>query len=402
MLVGPLGHAQGKLVASNGLRERFDSRAAINVLFSPYRLCPLGAHVDHQHGAVLACAIDHGIYLGFQANQGQIRLASEEFDGTILLDLTSQQKAQSDWGNYARGAVAVLGAQYPLSVGFDAYSVGARSQAGLSSSASIGVAYLQALAHCNNINLSPTELVRLDEQIETEFLGLKNGILDPAAIVFGQTDKLIHIDTSTCDVSYIGSSAQYEIVALHSGIQEALTPSNFNLRVEQSYAAAKELCELAGVEPVTRHTDGMIRLGDVDPGVYQQYRGQLEAIQQRRADHYFSEVHRVEQGIVAFEEADMGLLGSLLQASSRSSIHNYECGATPVKVLVELLNSHQEVYGARFCGPGFRGCCIALVKPGRTRSVVSDVYQQYGRSFAQLAAKAWALSCQPSAGLQLL
>jgi hypothetical protein len=38
-------------------------------IFSPYRVCPLGAHVDHQHGLVTGFAIDKGVDLWFDINQ---------------------------------------------------------------------------------------------------------------------------------------------------------------------------------------------------------------------------------------------------------------------------------------------------------------------------------------------
>ena len=37
-------------------------------IFSPYRVCPLGAHVDHQHGLVTGFAIDKGVDLYFDVN----------------------------------------------------------------------------------------------------------------------------------------------------------------------------------------------------------------------------------------------------------------------------------------------------------------------------------------------
>ena len=38
-------------------------------IFSPYRVCPLGAHVDHQHGLVTGFAIDKGVDLWFTPSE---------------------------------------------------------------------------------------------------------------------------------------------------------------------------------------------------------------------------------------------------------------------------------------------------------------------------------------------
>ena len=40
-------------------------------IFSPYRVCPLGAHVDHQHGLVTGFAINKGVDLWFNVCDGQ-------------------------------------------------------------------------------------------------------------------------------------------------------------------------------------------------------------------------------------------------------------------------------------------------------------------------------------------
>ena len=33
--------------------------------FSPYRICPIGAHSDHQHGKITGLAIDKGIHMAY-------------------------------------------------------------------------------------------------------------------------------------------------------------------------------------------------------------------------------------------------------------------------------------------------------------------------------------------------
>jgi hypothetical protein len=49
-----------------------------------------------------------------------------------------------------------------------------------------------------------------------------------------------------------------------------------------------------------------------------------------------------------------------MTASGESSVRNYECGCQPLTDLYGILARCPGVYGARFSGAGFRGCCIAL------------------------------------------
>ena len=51
-------------------------------IFSPYRVCPLGAHVDHQHGLVTGFAIDKGVDLWFNVREDSlVKLSSRTFEG---------------------------------------------------------------------------------------------------------------------------------------------------------------------------------------------------------------------------------------------------------------------------------------------------------------------------------
>ena len=398
----PLSPSIGREKAILGLRN-ITSLENPQVIISPYRLCPLGAHVDHQFGDVLAFALDHGVFLAFQPLDDRMLLASDEFVGVVDIALGTQISQEGDWGNYARGAYSVLSeafANHGKLRGMVCYSVGGRAQCGLSSSAAIGLAYLNALSICNGIELTQQQLIEFDRQIENDYLGLKNGILDPAAIVFGADQALVHIDTRVRSAELVeanNADVQGEWLAVHSGFKQALTPQNYNSRVEESIAAAQQLCELNGGDPSQQ-----TRLGDIPRDVWQKHRGQLTSDMARRAEHFFTETQRVALGIDAWRAGEMEQLGQLMAASSVSSVENYECGSGPVKDLVNIANSAQHVYGARFCGPGFRGCSVVLVEKGCAELVYEKVLNEYAQVHPHLAQESWALLCQPSAGIRLI
>ena len=53
-------------------------------IFSPYRVCPLGAHVDHQHGLVTGFARDKGVDLWFDVREdSSVKLSSKTFEGDV-------------------------------------------------------------------------------------------------------------------------------------------------------------------------------------------------------------------------------------------------------------------------------------------------------------------------------
>ncbi|PKI38419.1 hypothetical protein CRG98_041199 [Punica granatum] len=64
----------------------------VRVVVSPYRICPLGAHIDHQGGIVSAMTINKGILLGFVPSaDGEVYLRSEQFKGEVKFRLIENE-----------------------------------------------------------------------------------------------------------------------------------------------------------------------------------------------------------------------------------------------------------------------------------------------------------------------
>lgn len=115
-------------------------------IFSPYRVCPLGAHVDHQHGLVTGFAINKGIDLWFNVREDNlVKLSSRSFEGEVEfeIDRPSQIK-ERHWGDYARGAKYALRKRFELTHGIEGVLQGSLPVGGLSSSAAVLIAYVMA------------------------------------------------------------------------------------------------------------------------------------------------------------------------------------------------------------------------------------------------------------------
>ena len=57
----------------------------VRSVISPYRICPVGAHIDHQGGSMLAMAIDAATRLVFVPSN-QVEVESRNFPGTVVFD----------------------------------------------------------------------------------------------------------------------------------------------------------------------------------------------------------------------------------------------------------------------------------------------------------------------------
>ncbi|XVE71920.1 hypothetical protein DITRI_Ditri10aG0189900 [Diplodiscus trichospermus] len=388
----------------------------VRIVVSPYRICPLGAHVDHQGGIVSAMTINKGILLGFvPSGDSQVALLSGQFKGEVRFRVNETQQPrhkiskgeeikidnssspeECEWGRYARGALyALQSRRNHLAQGIIGYICGSEGldSSGLSSSAAVGVAYLLALECANNLTVSTTENIEYDRVIENEYLGLRNGILDQSAILLSSHGCLTYMNCNTTEHKLIRPpnflkdheaerQKGYKILLAFSGLRQALTSNpGYNSRVAECQEAAKILLDASGngeLEPI---------LCNVKPEDYEAYKFKLKPNLARRAEHYFSENMRVTKGLDAWASGELRDFGQLMSASGLSSIKNYECGCEPLIQLYEVLLRAPGVFGARFSGAGFRGCCVALVDADGAAEAAKFVKEEYAKLQPVLASQ---------------
>jgi galacturonokinase len=364
----------------------------VRVVRSPYRICPLGAHIDHQLGPVTAMAIDQNVLLAYVPSDSPVvRLDSLDFPGTVEFTLDDVPgKCADDWGNFPRGAARALQDRYRLRRGIVGLTSGTLHGGGVSSSAAVGVAFLLAFEEANDLRVSPEENIALDQAIENGYLGLRNGILDQSAILLARRGQLTRIDCATGQYENIPRSAAlppFKILLAFSGLRKALVGTDYNRRVEECADAARTLLSALG------RGDRPAVLGAVRPEEYETNKHLLQGAPARRAAHFFSEVDRVGRGIAAWQAGDLAAFGHLMTASGASSIHNYECGSPPLIDLYHILVGTEGIYGARFSGAGFRGCCVALVRPEFAEQAAERVREAYCRCHPELASDASVILC---------
>ena len=405
-------------------------------IFSPYRVCPLGAHVDHQHGLVTGFAIDKGVDLWFNVNDGQrskvegqnavegqrskvegqrskvedqrsighVHLESRTFEGTVDFDIDApSQVKEHHWGDYARGAKYALRKRFELRKGITGVIQGSLPVGGLSSSAAVLIAYVMAFAKANDITLQPFEVVKIASEAEREYIGLNNGLLDQACIALSKKNQLLFLDCDSNDYRLIpfggqrskvegqiavegqrskveGQRLPFEIGIFFSGLTRSLVNSDYNLRVYECKTAAWNM--LAYTEQPLKTFDKTF-LRDIPKATFDKTRIAMPARFARRAEHFYSEYRRVRQGVTAWETGNMKLFGKLSFDSCESSIHNYECGSPELIAIYEIMRQLPGVYGGRFSGAGFKGACIALVDPAYKEEIQKVLTEKYLEQFPE-------------------
>ncbi len=354
-------------------------------IFAPYRVCPIGAHVDHQHGLVTGFAIDKGVDLWFTPNEdGRVHLTSETFDGEVDFDIArASQVRDYHWGDYARGAKYALRKRFLLKKGLNGVLRGSLPVGGLSSSAAVLIAYVMAMAKANDITLQPMEIVRVASEAEREYIGLSNGILDQTCVALGREDGLLFLDCDSNDyriISRHASMPDFEIAIFFSGLTRSLVNSDYNLRVYECKTAAWNMLAYTG-QPLKTFDKTFLR--DVPRKTYLETRERMPERFARRAEHFYSEYRRVRQGVTAWESGNLTLFGQLMLASCESSIHNYECGSPELIAIYNIIRSTPGIYGGRFSGAGFKGACIALTDPAQRENIRREVTDRYLEQFPE-------------------
>jgi galactokinase len=339
-------------------------------IFSPYRICPIGAHVDHQGGAVLGRTIQLGTTLAYEPLDAKaIHITSEQLGETSFL--IDDEIDRTHWRRYAQAAARVLP---NLKRGMRAHVTGPFIGAGLSSSASVGLAYIKALADVNDIELSCSDLVQLNVDLENGRLGLQNGILDPLTIVHGKRNALLLMDTLAASATPIPDSplSGAAWIVAYSGISRELTKSGYNVRVEECREAASILQEGAGI------------LSEIPRDAFEERKDKLPEHLRRRAEHFYSEVERVHKGVQAWAEANLDVFGQLMNQSCESSIRNYESGSPILIELSELVSNTDGIYGSRFSGGRYGGCVIALAKREAAENAVLEIGEKLSERHPEL------------------
>ncbi len=383
--------------------EQAYHREPDGISFCPYRVCPIGAHSDHNLGKITGFAIDKGIHVAYAADEsGVIRVASVQFDTMQNWSVLEPPKVKvGDWADYLRGATYVLKQKFHLTVGFHAMIAGTLPIGGLSSSAAVIISFLSALCRVNNICLTEREMVDIALEAERDYVGVACGKLDQSCEVFSKKDHLLYLDTKDDSYELIPKQSgmkPFGIAIFFSGVERNLIGSKYNMRVDEARSAAYALKAFAGME-YGKFSETNLR--DIPYEVFFQYKTRLPETFRRRAEHWYGEFLRVEKGVEAWKQGDIETYGALSFESGESSITMWETGSPELKTIYEIMRRTDGIYGGRFSGAGFKGCCMALIDPEKWEEIRSRVQSEYLKVFPNLENKYCACLCESADGVLL-
>ena len=387
-------------------QERFAQiygRDPEGLAFCPYRICPVGAHSDHNLGKITGLAIDKGIHIAYSPkHNGVVEMTSLQFPKRAQWHIASvPEKKQNDWADYLRGATLSLEKNHRLTVGICGVIEGSLPIGGLSSSAAVTITFLEALCAVNGIQLDPQEIIDTAYDAEKNYVGVSIGKLDQSCEVLCKKNHLLYLDTRDNSYELIPvnpAMKPWKIAIFFSGLEHSLAGSKYNMRVDELRSGVYALQAFAGME-YGKFKDAMAR--DVPREVYEQFKDRLPVQWARRCEHWYTEFDRVELAAEAWRRGDIEEYGRISFESGWSSIHNWESGAPEQIRLYEIMTQTDGIYGGRFSGAGFKGCCMALIDPAYEESIRENVTREYLKAYPEMTGKYDVFICDSADGVTI-
>ena len=343
--------------------QKFGAKPEILVR-APGRINLIGEHTDYNDGFVLPAAIEKSVWFA----------ASRRSDGQVLLhalDLGDSCRAELDnlrplpdksWANYLLGVIDELRRDgHPVGGVQVVFSGDIPPGAGLSSSAAMESGMAFVLNELFGLKRSKTDLIKLAQRAENNFVGMQCGIMDMFASVMGRENQVIRLDCRNLDFEYFPFHAPgISIVLCNSGVKHALVDSEYNTRRQE--------CE-TGITLLKTAYPSITSLRDVSPGMLAAEKDHLPETVFRRCKYVVEEIERVRQAGDALQKDDLEALGALMYQTHAGLQHEYEVSCPELDFLVELTQNLPAenslagaVLGARMMGGGFGGCSINLVR----------------------------------------
>ncbi len=362
-----------KLIAAYA--EKFKGQPL--VVTSPGRINLLGEHLDYNSGIVLPAAINRYIYLAVgKREDNMINVCALDFQDEVSTQLSDLKPAWKLWPNYVLGVVKEFQRSGKELSGMNIVISGDIPLAGgMSSSAALACAAAFALNELYQSGFTKVELARIAQKSENDFVGVKCGIMDQYASLFGKENHFIKLDCDSLQHEYVPfESERLEFVLFDSGVKHHLISSEYNTRREE--------CQ-QGLQAIKATLPNVVRFTDLDEKALIQFKGQLSEKVYNRCLYVVQEMKRVEQACSALIAGDFGRLGGLMSLTHEGLRDLYEVSCKECDYLVDIVRKNEGVLGARMMGAGFGGCIIALVEKATSQFVIDQTKHAYKQQFGK-------------------
>jgi galactokinase len=389
-----------KELVAQQFKEEFGEQSDF-IALAPGRVNILGEHVDYNDGFVLPAAIDRATYLAFSlsgSGTDNSTLIAADFNQTahfsgksIQTKTGSEGKRLFDWALYPAGvawSLAEAGLEIPAMNAVFASDV--PRGAGLSSSASVEMAFAIAWSTLGGWTMPPMQLAQLGQRAESKYVGVNCGIMDQFASACGVADRLLLLDCRSLDWRTLPIPENISIVIADTSVRRKLTSSGYNER--------RQACEDA-VRVISSELPSVKSLRDVNLDDFNRLGHKMPEVVEKRARHVVEEIDRTVRAIPMLENRSISEFGQVMNECHASLRDLYEVSVPELDRMVEIAQSLPGCYGARLTGAGFGGCTVNLVEKSSVEEFADKLSKRYN-SITKLKSKIYI--CRASDGARLI
>ncbi|MEO7531237.1 MAG: galactokinase [Sediminibacterium sp.] len=354
-------------------QEQFQEEGII--VRSPGRINLIGEHTDYNLGFVLPAAIDKAIYIAInKRSDKEIHLYAADLDQFYQTELFSLEHSSQQWPNYILGVVdQLVKAEYALT-GFNAVVMGdVPLGAGLSSSAAVECATVFALNTLFDLGIDKKNMVLYSQKAENEYVGLKCGVMDQFASMFGKKENVIRLDCRSLEYAYMPfDTRDISILLFDTGVKHSLASTEYNLRRQE--------CE-EGVRIIQKKYPQVQSLRDSDNNMVNECLAGGNDVVFRRCKFMVEEIQRLLDACTDLINHDMVAFGKKMFLTHDGLSQLYEVSCPEADGLVNMVRNNEAVLGARMMGGGFGGCTINIVQKGKAETLTQEVAIKYKEQF---------------------
>ena len=358
------------------IEEKFKSLFGDNymVYTSPGRVNLIGEHTDYNGGFVFPGAIDKGIYAAINPNgTDKVRAYSADYNEQVEFGMNEEDAPKESWARYIFGVCREMKKRGFEPKGFDTVFVGdVPLGAGMSSSAALESTFANALNEIFNLNIDRFELARIGQSTEHNYCGVKCGIMDQFASVFGKKGHLMRLNCATMEFEYFPFNPDgYKVVLLDTVVKHELASSAYNKR--------RESCENACAHIKARHPEVNF-LSDATMEMLDEVKSEISEEDYKRAVYVIGEKQRVLDVCEALEKGDYDTVGDRMFGTHYGMSKEYEVSCEELDFLNDVAKQCG-VTGSRVMGGGFGGCTINLVKEELYDNFIATAKKEYLAKF---------------------
>ena len=338
------------------------------------RINLIGEHTDYNGGYVFPGAINFGIMAAIKPNgTNKVKVFSLDFDQMSEFGLNEEDKPKEAWACYVFGVCRETLKRGGKVQGFNAVFAGdVPLGAGLSSSAALESVFAYAINEINGNGIEKFELAKIGQSTEHNYCGVKCGIMDQFASIFGKAGSLIRLNCKTMEYKYFPFNPEgYRLVLIDSCVKHELASSAYNKR--------RASCENAAAAIRKNHPEVEF-LSDAKRVWLDEVRADIPEEDFLRAEYVIGEVQRVLDVCDALERGDYETVGEMMYQTHFGMSKLYEVSCEELDFLNKLARK-MDVTGSRVMGGGFGGCTINLVKDELYMPFIEAVMEQFTEKF---------------------